>query len=151
MKMPFLVLILLLILQTTLLALHFPFFRPDLTLVFLLLIVSGRGWWRGVLWGALTGAMLDLFLGGSLTYFFLYCFLGLFFGFISGDFFKNYRILVIFNILLATLFVYFFPGYLLLPNLKFLGLKFGLKMLILNLIAVWTFSFLPFWGIKNEE
>lgn len=149
--MPFLVLIFLLILQTTLLALHFPFWRPDLPLVFLLLIVSGRGWWRGFLWGALTGATLDLFLGGTLTYFFLYCLLGLLFGFISGDFFKNYRILVFFNIILATFFVYFFPGYLLLADLKFLGFKFSLKILILNLLAAWALSFLPFWGIKNEE
>ena len=149
--MPFLVLIFLLLGQTTLLAKHFSFLRPDLPLIFLILIVSGRGWWRGLAWGAVTGLLLDLFMGGVLTHFFLYCLLGLIFGFISGDFFKNYRILVTFNIILATFLIYFLPGHLLLANLNYLGFKFCLRILILNLCWTWCFSFLPLWGINNEE
>lgn len=151
--MSFLILIFLLFLQSTFLAVHCPFLRPDLPLVFLILVASGRGWVRGFAWGALTGLLLDLFMGGSINYFLLYSLLGLVFGFISGDFFKSYKVLVVFNIFLATVLVYFLLSHFSLLELNFLGLKFCFKILGLNIVYAWGLSFLlaPFLGIKNEE
>ncbi|MDC0977736.1 hypothetical protein OAR19_00595 [bacterium] len=91
------------IIQTTLINTIFPFFKPEIFIVFLALFCSGQTYYRGVFTGFACGLALDSYSGKFFYSTIIFALLGFLFSLFSEDFFKDFRSLVIVNTILGSI------------------------------------------------
>jgi len=71
-------------------------------LILLVLCVATKGFVKGIFWGMLIGLFLDLVSHVSYFYLFVYAIFGGLISMIPPDFFKNYRTLIVTNVVVGT-------------------------------------------------